>query len=770
MLSYNSISLNSTADLVQVGHRSASQQQWNSEQPAEYYAHSRSYLSYPKLLELLEVPGQAPSYSYADQLETYAGSPSLQGSDSASPVSLAETRKYSQPSETELLYQSLIQRLIEQEQFANSPRTVENLPANTDSLLTNKEPEKNSPLYYLLVGDQSTQSGSPNDNQLVLAADNNLDESNSRLSHDSKTSESFLPSDRGQEGYSERSHSIDQSFENSGLYYPIDDKTSKETSKVIFAETKSAKDVSKKSSRSEDGEERPTTLVEDEEIGTFSDRHDQDKGKLANSTHEAQVETTTANYGTVVSAHSDAGNRDATGSATTVFSEMYKKLAAYLPFLHQVSIPNGRSEPEAMTTKSDIVDQAKTSEEAKNHSRAVTANIGEQDKEVKPKPSSFRLSSSKLTSVGSKPSEGTEDNSVSNDKEAEGSDSDEKSHADQKVVSEDSSGKSRLRNPHRRLYTKMSDYDQHNRNGDDTEYVGQPTRAYDGHRVSLMRQSSLILPLESKDSMLVQSEAEHPGSLLGKYVYAPAHHYHLGGPKSLDVDESHTARHVYSRRFQPGDEVYGSYRPMFGQHLGNGLGGVEPNKSNDLYFLVMVAAFCVMAMAVVLAAGLFAYRVQQNRKPNSDADCPTYGVVGPNNMSSKCGASALVSGYFGAPGQGASYPSSKAGSVKHLADTCSASDSGVTTSTKSVSKKASNDLGGGFVANQNAARMYHYQHQKKQMIISDRVSNGRQTSASDLDSEEEDNDEGYTVYECPGLASAHEMEIKNPLFNDDQTP
>merc|ERR1711973_101688 len=28
----------------------------------------------------------------------------------------------------------------------------------------------------------------------------------------------------------------------------------------------------------------------------------------------------------------------------------------------------------------------------------------------------------------------------------------------------------------------------------------------------------------------------------------------------------------------------------------------------------------------------------------------------------------------------------------------------------------------------------------------------------------------YTVYECPGLASTDEMEVKNPLFNDDPTP
>jgi hypothetical protein len=213
------------------------------------------------------------------------------------------------------------------------------------------------------------------------------------------------------------------------------------------------------------------------------------------------------------------------------------------------------------------------------------------------------------------------------------------------------------------------------------------------------------------------------------------------------------------------------------------------DKSNDLYFLVMVGAFCVMAMTVVLAAGLFAYRIQQNRKSSQDTGYPTYGVVGPNNMSAKCGAASFVGGYFTGPPSG----SSKSGSVKHLPDLygtpngAGGSDSGLNSLDKSSSNKKASSVSSlnehhqsassraassNFMtaASQDAARMYHYQHQKQQMIISDRNSGGRQTSASDLDSEDENDDGSYTVYECPGLASAHEMEIKNPLFNDDQSP
>ena len=51
-----------------------------------------------------------------------------------------------------------------------------------------------------------------------------------------------------------------------------------------------------------------------------------------------------------------------------------------------------------------------------------------------------------------------------------------------------------------------------------------------------------------------------------------------------------------------------------------------------------------------------------------------------------------------------------------------------------------------------------------------RAATSSHTSASDVDSEEENEEVDYTVYECPGLASTVEMEVKNPLFQDDVTP
>ncbi|XP_049884897.1 protein cab-1 isoform X1 [Pectinophora gossypiella] len=71
----------------------------------------------------------------------------------------------------------------------------------------------------------------------------------------------------------------------------------------------------------------------------------------------------------------------------------------------------------------------------------------------------------------------------------------------------------------------------------------------------------------------------------------------------------------------------------------------------------------------------------------------------------------------------------------------------------------------------HSAHMYHYQHQKQQIIAMER--NGmdqRAGSVSDPESEEENEEGDYTVYECPGFATTGDMEVKNPLFTEDPTP
>ncbi|XP_026333366.1 uncharacterized protein LOC113240301 isoform X2 [Hyposmocoma kahamanoa] len=71
----------------------------------------------------------------------------------------------------------------------------------------------------------------------------------------------------------------------------------------------------------------------------------------------------------------------------------------------------------------------------------------------------------------------------------------------------------------------------------------------------------------------------------------------------------------------------------------------------------------------------------------------------------------------------------------------------------------------------HSAHMYHYQHQKQQIIAMERNGLEQRTgSVSDPESEEENEEGDYTVYECPGFATTGDMEVKNPLFSEDPTP
>ncbi|CAG0922564.1 unnamed protein product [Notodromas monacha] len=152
----------------------------------------------------------------------------------------------------------------------------------------------------------------------------------------------------------------------------------------------------------------------------------------------------------------------------------------------------------------------------------------------------------------------------------------------------------------------------------------------------------------------------------------------------------------------------------------------EPLNENDgdpmshFYFVGAIAG-CSAAVAFgVVAAGVFWMRLKKNAKAAEDTEYPAYGVTGP-----------------GKHGGGSQDISPTSGDRK-LAQ---------------------------------SAQMYHYQHQKQQMIAMENHGNNsrRHGSTSDVEeSDEEENEEGdYTVYECPGLAPTGEMEVRNPLFQDD---
>ncbi|RWS31358.1 Neural proliferation differentiation and control protein 1-like protein [Leptotrombidium deliense] len=139
----------------------------------------------------------------------------------------------------------------------------------------------------------------------------------------------------------------------------------------------------------------------------------------------------------------------------------------------------------------------------------------------------------------------------------------------------------------------------------------------------------------------------------------------------------------------------------------------------DVYFVAIVAGCSAAAIIGVIGAGYCFYKFQQHSKAAADVDYPAYGVVGPATKEN--------------------------------------------TNSTSLSPSGDRKLA-------QSAQMYHYHHQKQQMIASEKAATSRHTSASDVDSDEENEEGDYTVYECPGLAATGEMEVKNPLFQDDVTP
>ncbi|XP_017794239.1 PREDICTED: uncharacterized protein LOC108575843 [Habropoda laboriosa] len=141
---------------------------------------------------------------------------------------------------------------------------------------------------------------------------------------------------------------------------------------------------------------------------------------------------------------------------------------------------------------------------------------------------------------------------------------------------------------------------------------------------------------------------------------------------------------------------------------------VNQDFNNDIYFTAIVAGCSAAAMCALVLIALTWYRLKWGAKAAADIEYPAYGITGPNKEVSPSGDQRLA----------------------------------------------------------QSAQMYHFQHQKQQIIaMENRVSATRDPgSVSEADSEEENEEGDYTVYECPGLASTGEMEVKNPLFHDDPTP
>ncbi|XP_058820542.1 uncharacterized protein LOC131682803 [Topomyia yanbarensis] len=139
---------------------------------------------------------------------------------------------------------------------------------------------------------------------------------------------------------------------------------------------------------------------------------------------------------------------------------------------------------------------------------------------------------------------------------------------------------------------------------------------------------------------------------------------------------------------------------------------VEMDGAMAMYIVALIGGISAAVTVGLISVGIGWYTLHKKAKAAADVDYPAYGVTGPNKDASPTGDRKLA----------------------------------------------------------QSAQMYHYQHQKQQIIAMENHNNlDKNGSHSDPESED-DNEEGdYTVYECPGLAPTGEMEVKNPMFLDDTT-
>lgn len=178
-------------------------------------------------------------------------------------------------------------------------------------------------------------------------------------------------------------------------------------------------------------------------------------------------------------------------------------------------------------------------------------------------------------------------------------------------------------------------------------------------------------------------------------------------PSKSATSQPETMNYMHLRRAPASN-----HEPGYSLHSAQGQGHQQP-QLYDVYFTAALAGCTAVAVCAVVGAGICWYRLNKSHRAAQDAEYPAYGVTGPNKDLSPSGDRKLA----------------------------------------------------------QSAHMYHYQHQKQQMIALEKSSGGeRHGSTSDVDTDDEGEDNEYTVYECPGLAPTGEMEVKNPLFHDEPTP
>uniref|UniRef100_A0AAV2MP11 Uncharacterized protein n=1 Tax=Knipowitschia caucasica TaxID=637954 RepID=A0AAV2MP11_KNICA len=136
---------------------------------------------------------------------------------------------------------------------------------------------------------------------------------------------------------------------------------------------------------------------------------------------------------------------------------------------------------------------------------------------------------------------------------------------------------------------------------------------------------------------------------------------------------------------------------------------IQPRPSPaDSVFIVMSSVFIVTGSVALMIAGACWVRLQRGVRLSQKVDYPPYGLMRPHTFNNQPGDRRLV----------------------------------------------------------QSAQMYHYQHQRQQMLSLHKHRESPKVPDSGASTDDDNEDGDFTVYECPGLAPTGEMEVKNPLFDD----
>ncbi|GAB1598981.1 uncharacterized protein LOC115232673 isoform X2 [Argonauta hians] len=268
------------------------------------------------------------------------------------------------------------------------------------------------------------------------------------------------------------------------------------------------------------------------------------------------------------------------------------------------------------------------------------------------------------------------------------------------------------------------------------------------------RANSKERTLDLKNSNRDKTRDNYPGRTnKGKWKGKLNERYMNGFIHSVHVATVHKNSSITEK---PKHKVQnGTYHnPSAAKHKTNDLSGYIP--MHDIYFISIIIGCSLAGFVGIIVAAVCWYKLQSKKKKTID-----YPTIGPSTEDPKCAIHFNPYNIYPTDISRSNDPSMPFNS--HASNSFDIRDNKSNNRCYKSTERSSKSVGDRKLA--QSAQMYHYQHQKQQMIALEKANNEMKYDESDdeIDVLEEGQ---YTVYECPGLAPTGEMEVKNPLFSD----